>query len=216
VADSSLRIVSVNPSNGEQAVVSAGGLLANPIGLALEATGTLIVADPASGPGGALLRVDPENGEQTVIYDGPFDGVPVTVAIDAQGALIVFERSPIPYEYGTISRIDAATRTRVVVSTGGFMVHPWGIALDGNGDILVADYATHGFGDGALILIDAANGAQTLLADGGGWHGVAAVVTSTPRTTEDCKKGGWRSFRRADGTSFKNQGSCVSYVNTGR
>lgn len=36
-------------------------------------------------------------------------------------------------------------------------------------------------------------------------------------TSKDaCKDDGWRSVTRADGTSFKNQGDCVSYVNTGR
>ncbi len=32
---------------------------------------------------------------------------------------------------------------------------------------------------------------------------------------ESCKVGGWKNYRRADGTEFKNQGDCVSYVNTG-
>jgi hypothetical protein len=31
-----------------------------------------------------------------------------------------------------------------------------------------------------------------------------------------CKNGGWRTLRRADGTSFSNQGDCIQYVNTGR
>lgn len=36
-------------------------------------------------------------------------------------------------------------------------------------------------------------------------------------TTKDaCKNDGWRTLRRSDGTTFKNQGDCVSYVNTGR
>jgi hypothetical protein len=30
-----------------------------------------------------------------------------------------------------------------------------------------------------------------------------------------CKNGGWMTLKRADGSSFKNQGDCVSYVNTG-
>lgn len=34
-------------------------------------------------------------------------------------------------------------------------------------------------------------------------------------TKEDCKNGGWQTFRRADGSSFRNQGQCVSYVNAG-
>ncbi len=36
-------------------------------------------------------------------------------------------------------------------------------------------------------------------------------------TTKDaCKQGGWMTVRRADGSPFKNQGDCVSYVNTGK
>ena len=37
-----------------------------------------------------------------------------------------------------------------------------------------------------------------------------------PQTKDDCKGGGWTDFVRANGTPFKNQGACVSYVNTGR
>lgn len=32
---------------------------------------------------------------------------------------------------------------------------------------------------------------------------------------DDCKNGGWRSLTRADGSSFKNQGDCIQYTNTG-
>lgn len=39
-------------------------------------------------------------------------------------------------------------------------------------------------------------------------------VTATARDL--CKKDGWQTVRRADGSSFKNQGDCVSYVQTGR
>lgn len=36
-------------------------------------------------------------------------------------------------------------------------------------------------------------------------------------TTKDaCKNGGWKMLRRADGSAFKNQGDCVSFVNTGK
>jgi hypothetical protein len=33
---------------------------------------------------------------------------------------------------------------------------------------------------------------------------------------DDCKGGGWQNLRRADGSSFKNQGDCVSYTNNGK
>jgi probable HAF family extracellular repeat protein len=37
-----------------------------------------------------------------------------------------------------------------------------------------------------------------------------------PQTKDDCRNDGWRNLSRRDGTTFKNQGDCVSYVNTGR
>lgn len=33
---------------------------------------------------------------------------------------------------------------------------------------------------------------------------------------ETCKNGGWKTLRRADGSSFKNQGDCIQYVNTAK
>jgi hypothetical protein len=33
---------------------------------------------------------------------------------------------------------------------------------------------------------------------------------------DECKKGGWADMTRADGTTFKNQGDCIQYVNTGK
>jgi hypothetical protein len=31
-----------------------------------------------------------------------------------------------------------------------------------------------------------------------------------------CKNDGWQSLTRSDGSTFKNQGDCVQYVNTGK
>ena len=39
---------------------------------------------------------------------------------------------------------------------------------------------------------------------------------STPTVAADCRDGGWTNLADADGHPFKNQGDCVSYVNTGR
>lgn len=36
----------------------------------------------------------------------------------------------------------------------------------------------------------------------------------TPDSKDDCKKNGWKMLYRTDGTTFKNQGACVSYTNT--
>jgi hypothetical protein len=33
---------------------------------------------------------------------------------------------------------------------------------------------------------------------------------------DQCKKDGWKDVKRANGSSFKNQGDCIQYVNTGK
>ena len=33
---------------------------------------------------------------------------------------------------------------------------------------------------------------------------------------DDCKKGGWETLSRDDGSPFKNQGDCIQYLNTGK
>jgi hypothetical protein len=33
---------------------------------------------------------------------------------------------------------------------------------------------------------------------------------------DECKNGGWATVTRANGSSFKNQGDCIQYVNTGK
>jgi hypothetical protein len=37
-----------------------------------------------------------------------------------------------------------------------------------------------------------------------------------PSSKDDCKKNGWKSLFRADGSAFNNQGDCIQYVNTGK
>ena len=37
-----------------------------------------------------------------------------------------------------------------------------------------------------------------------------------PSLAADCREGGWRSLYRGDGSTFRNQGLCIRYVNTGR
>jgi hypothetical protein len=39
---------------------------------------------------------------------------------------------------------------------------------------------------------------------------------NVPTTAAQCKNGGWTNHVRADGSTFKNQGDCMQYVNTGK
>jgi hypothetical protein len=39
---------------------------------------------------------------------------------------------------------------------------------------------------------------------------------NVPTTAAQCKNGGWMTSTRPDGSTFKNQGDCIQYVNTGK
>lgn len=53
-----------------------------------------------------------------------------------------------------------------------------------------------------------------------GYSGNAVTYDFEPyrvaQTRDDCKDDGWKQVKRADGSSFKNQGDCLQYVNTGK
>jgi hypothetical protein len=46
--------------------------------------------------------------------------------------------------------------------------------------------------------------------------GGACFGGNVPTTAAQCKNGGWTTSVRSDGSTFKNQGDCMQYVNTGK
>lgn len=46
--------------------------------------------------------------------------------------------------------------------------------------------------------------------------GGACIDGNVPTTKDQCKNGGWMTSVRSNGTTFKNQGDCVSYTNNGK
>lgn len=44
----------------------------------------------------------------------------------------------------------------------------------------------------------------------------ACIGGNVPASKDQCKNGGWMTSVRADGSTFKNQGDCIQYVNTGK
>jgi hypothetical protein len=66
-----------------------------------------------------------------------------------------------------------------------------------------------------------AGGLGTFRLDPVSWGGYQPAVQfsagfSTPANKEACKGSGWQALGRADGSTFKNQGDCIQYVNTGK
>lgn len=84
---------------------------------------------------------------------------------------------------------------------------------------------------GSKVLAIILNGGQSNASDAGLMGGFDKIVETTisngatvydfepydvATDKDECKNGGWQNVKRADGSSFKNQGDCVSYTNTGR
>jgi hypothetical protein len=86
------------------------------------------------------------------------------------------------------------------------------VAANPNAIIVGGFGINQGSGNPALT---AASDALTL-----GYSGECITYNFEPyrvaQTKEDCKLGSWQSVKRADGSSFKNQGQCIQYVNTGK
>jgi hypothetical protein len=76
-----------------------------------------------------------------------------------------------------------------------FSAHGWSVATD-NVPFVIAD-------DAGIWTVSNVQLGQ----------GEAANVATSKN---ECKKGGWADLTRADGSSFKNQGDCIQYVNTGK
>lgn len=74
-------------------------------------------------------------------------------------------------------------------------------------------------GDGVLNVVDncptTANPDQAD-ADNDGVGDACDLYPFPPTNANQCKNGGWMNYRRANGSTFKNQGDCIQYVNTGK
>jgi len=58
-------------------------------------------------------------------------------------------------------------------------------------------------------------GVQTVLVDNVDIDGTIYTFDQ-PQTREECKKSGWEVVTRTDNSTFKNQGDCIQYFNTGK
>ncbi|MGH3919141.1 MAG: hypothetical protein ACRDSG_08905 [Pseudonocardiaceae bacterium] len=176
----------MDPATGTQSIVSSGSMFIRPMGLAVEASGTLLVADPfAVGDFGAVIRVDPATGEQFEFSLGEGSDTelplrPMALAVDADGSILVLEQTGGGVG-GRVVRADAATGTRTLVSSGGDFVSPTAVAVEADGSILVADANAFG-GGGGVIRINSATGEQTTVSSGGDFVGPLGIAVEADGT----------------------------------
>ncbi len=114
VADNgSPRVIRVDPVSGAQTLVSSGGLFVAPIGLALEASGDILVTTPGTSRG--VIHVNPINGAQTPVSTGGLFANPIGLAIEASGNILVSDQTTLIN--GAVIRVTPVGGAQTPVST---------------------------------------------------------------------------------------------------
>jgi len=172
VTDQAGKVVLVD-SWGAQAVVSSGGLLSAPHGVAVESSGMILVMSGANG----LIRIEPTSGAQSIVSPstnfttGPFGAW--GLAVETAGTILVGDGT------NGVARVDPATGARTVLASGAPLVVPFAVALDSTGQVYVTDPAFPLGQLSSLVAVDPQTGAQTLLTSGGGLVLPAALTVET-------------------------------------
>jgi hypothetical protein len=169
------RIIRVDPASGAQSVVSAGGELVDPAGIAVAPDGTLFVVEnvgvgPARDP--AVLRIDPATGAQTVLTRGGNLCYPFGIALESNGVLVVTDFGDLlpqidcPQNFGGVYRVNPGTGAQSVLSVnqvpspGNMLRGVFGAAVEPGGGILVVNQTG---AQAAVASINPGNGEQTAL-----------------------------------------------------
>jgi sugar lactone lactonase YvrE len=163
-------IVRMDANRDRLQVVSAGGNLRCPVGVAMGQSGDLFVAN-MSFPS-EIIRVNSRTGEQTVIARGGMLNRPQAIAASGNDLYVTDVADPDGnFGVGRVIHVDATTGEQSVVSEGDLLVGPVGIAIEADGQLIVGDPYTidpesRDLLDGAVMRINPVTGEQSLLARG--------------------------------------------------
>ena len=182
------RIIRVDPGTGAQTLISQGGELVDPAGVAVAPDGSLLVVEnvgvggnPRSGEGGgqpAVIRIDPRTGGQTVITRRGRLCYPFGIAVDAQGRILVSDFGELSENgsvvvdcpvavprAGSVIRIAPSNGQQELLSfnppIGGLFLGSVGLAVEPTGTVLVVNQRS---ADAAVAAVDPFNGLQSVIA----------------------------------------------------
>ena len=167
-------VIRVDPASGQQTLVSSNAvsttdLFTRPVGVTIERSGTILVADadtpaPMSTGKGAIVAVDPASGQQKLVTDNATSNTalfssPLGVAVETPGTLLVANTSADPNQNGVIL-VNRSSGQQYALATDGGFAAPTGITIDLDGNALIADAAAFG-GNGGVIRVNPSGGQRS-------------------------------------------------------
>jgi hypothetical protein len=170
------RIIRVDPATGAQSLVSRGGELVDPAGIAVAPDGSLFVIEnvgvgPAQNP--AVIRINPATGAQSVLTRGGNLCYPFGIAREPSGNLIVTDFGDLvvggatqincPQDFGSVVRVTPAGVQSLlsfndVPNPGNLLRGVFGAAVEPSGGVLVVNQTG---AQAAVAAINPQNGSQT-------------------------------------------------------
>jgi hypothetical protein len=125
----SRALVRVDPTTGRQTIVSARQHFVSPAGVAVEATGDVLVADASAVDGnGAVIRVDRVTGVQTVLSKGNLFRDPSAVVVTPQRRIVVADRSA--FGGGGLITVDPQTGAQTSLSSAPEVQGSFNLTVD--------------------------------------------------------------------------------------
>jgi hypothetical protein len=184
------RIIRVDPASGAQTIVSQGGELVDPAGIAVAPNGTLYVVEnvglggnPRVPLGGrpAVIRIDPATGDQSVVTRDDALCYPFGIALEPSGGILVGDFGDLivdgPTQVdcvpdssrifpGALYRVNPASGALSLLSVndaprGSTLRGVFGVAVAPDGGIFVANQTS---AQAAVTSIGPTNGVQTVVA----------------------------------------------------
>lgn len=157
VSDGGARqIVLVDPA-GAQGVVSTGGLIADPRGLAFDPSGSILVLDGVNG----LIRVDPISDVQVVVSAHTnFSSAPLGawgIALEPGGSVLVADG------LNGLVRVNPTNGIPTTLAVSNHLVLPVSVALSLDGAVYVGDAAGMMKQSSRIVRIDRQSGTQMLV-----------------------------------------------------
>jgi hypothetical protein len=151
-------IIGVDPSTGQQFLVSTGGMFSLPDAITEGNHDLLYVADLTADKTGAIIVFDPSTGQQSLVATGTYINDPDAV-VYMNGHLFVADlgsgTTPVP----NIVDINLGNDKQTLVLSAGGLQKPVGLAAGPGNSLYVLDAA----GTGTIYKVDVATGNKTVV-----------------------------------------------------